>query len=478
MDQEARPPLPDDAVKHAIRTLADIAGFPCVFLSRPTGGPLDIVYGRDPAEWDCALFVAMAPSGRGAPFPPTDVCLDGDAVFFFFDGQDPSPPVARSSGGTVVASDIVLATHALITGQHETGMRKDRHGHPHVETSFLYRRNLLHIPIVNQYAALIRDAFPSLAPLPPWPDGKAYAVALTHDVDYPEMIRWIEALRYIAGGNFKLSELAGIVSGRNHFWKFQDWIDLENRHGVRSAFYFCGKKGSLSRYFLVAPDPFYDVASPKFREAISKLKKLGFEVGNHASYYAFRSAAAFIAEMETVEKSLGDKILGNRHHYWSLNHDYPAETAEIHDQAGLLYDTSICYERRAGFRYGIASPFRFYNSKSATPAGTLEMPTAVMDNHLFGYRRLSRFETPEREIGELLAQTRKVGGLFIADYHLRGLNETFFPGWGKTYQYLLEAITSDPLCHCATPAAIARHWIDRENKLRQASAHECDGAHQ
>ena len=261
--------------KHAIRTLANIAGLPTQFFSNSKEGPFDLAYSNNPSKVPCRVFIPISANKKNYYLNPAKL----------IEGR--------------VENDIVLTTYILISGLHELGTKRDAHNHHHIETSVLYQKKILHIPLINQYASLLRKTFASYNPLPIWPKGKTWAAAITHDVDYPQMIRWIEILRYLVThkGPRKLSVITDIVAGKNNFWKFQDWINLEIKNEVRSAFYFCGRKGSLLEYLIGIPDPFYDVCSEKFRTVINQLKENGFEVGLHASYNSFKSLAALKTEI-------------------------------------------------------------------------------------------------------------------------------------------------------------------------------------
>ena len=450
VDLRVNAPLTLSEAKYAIRTLADIAGLACHFVTNPKEDSINLVYSDKQNDIDCQLFIRAASSADNVNFV-----------------SDPSP------NNKIMDNDIVLATYMLISGLHERKMTRDKHDHHAVETSILYRSNLLHVPIVNQYGSTIRELFPSHNPLSLWPEGKTWAAAITHDVDYPQMIRWIEMLRYLIDkkGGSKLSVLTDIANGQNHFWMFKDWMDMEIRHEVRSAFYFSGRKGSLLKYLMGVPDPFYDVRSKEFKNIISHLKKNGFEVGLHASYNAYRSLNNFLEEKKIVEDSLAETLLGNRHHYWRINQDDPAETSFLHEEAGLLYDASICYERRAGFRFGIGTPYRLFHKHKKRTSKSLQLPTTLMDTHMSAHSMYNRFETPHAEIDSLLAETKKAGALFIVNYHVRMINDTFFPGVRRMFQKSLELISEDSECFCKTPIEIAQYWVTREKKIRDAS---CD----
>jgi len=344
-----------------------------------------------------------------------------------------------------------------------------------VQESFLYREKILHNPIVNQYSTILRDFFrASHNPIPLWPSNKKYAVALSHDVDYPEMIRWIEMLRYLVKHKkqSKLTTVMDILRGKENFWRFEDWVKLENRYGLKSAMYFCGVKGSLFGYFLKAPDPFYDIRQEQFKRVFDYLIRNGFEVGMHSSYLAYQSIERFLEEKKTVEESLREPIFGNRHHYWHMNPDNLSETAVMHEKIGLLYDSSICFAKRSGFRFGVCSPFHLYDPIRQGPVGVLELPASLMDDHLFKYFRLSYFNEPHFEIDALINSVKEQGGLFFIDYHVRGFNETFYPKWVESYQYILEKISKDGDFYSDTPYNIARICKKREEDIFRESKDE------
>lgn len=247
---------------------------------------------------------------------------------------------------------------------------------------------------------------------------------------------------------------------------------MEERFGIRSAFYFCGYAGTLLKYFIEAPDPFYDVTRQNFLDIIQMLDERGFEIGMHASFSAYRSADVFEKEMRIIEKALGKRIFGNRHHYWHFDQDKPWETAKIHETIGLLYDCSICFERRAGFRYGACAPFHIYDVENNSPVNCLEMPTTVMDDHLAGYAKLSYLGGYKDETKILIGEAKKAGGVFMTDYHARVLNKTFYPGWGESAEYIMDMIASDSDCYIDTPVNVAGKWRDFEKRLDENSLDE------
>jgi hypothetical protein len=461
-------------IKYTFRTLLNIAGLP-FFFNKDQKDSADIYYGKD-CIGDCILFIHMADIKKENIRRPIKVLKENDHVFLLFsDRQRKDHLLIRSNNNTCIWNDIILSSFYLLSGWDERFIHRDNKDRHIVQESFLYREKILHDPIINQYATILRDLFrASHNPMPVWPSNKKYAVALSHDVDYPEMIRSIEVLKYLGRYklNAKLSKVIDIFNGKENFWKFENWVKLENRYGLKSAMYFCGAKGSLLRYFLKAPDPFYDVRQNKFKGVLNYLVQQGFEVGMHSSFLAYQSIEKLLEEKNTVEESLGEPIFSNRHHYWHMNPKHLSETAVMHDEMGLIYDSSICFAKRCGFRFGICSPFHLYDPIQQREVKVLELPPSLMDDHLFKYFGLSYFGKPQFEIDALMNSVKEHAGVFFVDYHVRGFNKTFFPKWVESYEYILKKISEDNDFYSDTPLNIARYWKKREEDIMNESKDE------
>jgi hypothetical protein len=461
-------------IKYTFRTLLNIAGLPFHFIEG-SKDRADIYYGK-PYRNDDGLFIEIVDIRRENIERPIKVVKQNNHAFLLFtDSQREDNLLIKNNNKTCIWNDIILSSFYLLSGWEERFLHRDKNDRHAVQESFLYKERVLHDPIVNQYATLLRELFrASHNPIPLWPSNKKYAVALSHDVDYPEMIRWIEVLKYLAKYklNGKLAKVIDILTGKENFWKFEDWVKLENHYGLKSAMYFCGLKGNLIRYFLKAPDPFYDVRQDKFKGVLNYLVQNGFEVGMHSSYLAYQSIDRFLKEKTTIEESLREPILGNRHHYWHMNPDNLSETAVLHEKISLLYDSSICFAKRSGFRFGICSPFHLYDPIRQGPVEVLELPTSLMDDHLFKYFVLSYFSKPQIEIDALINSVIEHGGLFSVDFHVRGFNETFYPKWAEMYKYILKRINEKDDFYSDTPINIARYWRNREEDILHESKDE------
>lgn len=358
--------------------------------------------------------------------------------------------------------DLLGGLYWLLSGEGEAQAPRDRHGRPQPEG---LRASLLEVPALERCAAWLRRALGREdSYLPPWPEGRPFALALSHDVDYPELLRRVETLRTLARGSLGAS--LRTLLGRESFWQFPAWMELERAAGATSAFYFCGRRGSLLGYLLADPDPFYDVGSPRFQRLLSELEAGGWEVGLHASFAAREGVERFRQEKQRVESALRRPIEGVRHHYWNLDPERPEKTLRLHSEAGFRYDSSLGYETRSGFRRGTCSPFRPFDRDALEPLAIWQVPPSLMDDHLFGYAAGIAATERRARIDALVETVRDSGGVLCVDWHVRVLNETFFPRWGEAYRYLLSRVAD---AYVATPAEIARHWEEREQQLRAAS---------
>lgn len=402
---------------------------------------------------------------------PLGIHEQGGLGFLDFDGERTG--FSRDSdGGVHFHSDIVAGCYWLLTGAREGHYRRDRHGSAFLEGSALQKYGLLTRPLVSEYAAFLRAEFGRIGleaePLP-WTQGKTGAVLFTHDVDYPQIIRWIECLRLTRERGWRaLPSIRDVLSGRSHFWKFADWIGFEDRFGVAPTFYFCARQGSLAQYATGTRDPFYDVRAREFRELFDTLRASGCEIGLHASYNAFRSESHLADERRTLEEACGAPVLGNRHHYMRLNPLAPQETLARHEQIGLAYDSSLAFAYYPGFRRGICHPFHVFHPEDRRELGILQIPLAWMDDHFDRCLTINRISDPEETACGLLAAVERTGGIATVDYHVRGMNADFFPKYGPWLARFADRHLDDRLRYL-TPGSVARQFAAYERALERCS---------
>jgi len=182
-----------------------------------------------------------------------------------FEGEEPAQLSFVKGKSWICQHDIIFYIFWLVTGQEERHWVKNKHGHFDLSGTNFYRAGAPGLALASDIGLKLEGLFVNLgfpAPIQRWPNKKQAAACVSHDVDYPEVIRWLEPLRIISRQGIKgLSPALSVFAGKRNHWHFKSWIALEKKMQTRSAFYFTSRKGSLLRYALGTPDPFYNINS-------------------------------------------------------------------------------------------------------------------------------------------------------------------------------------------------------------------------
>lgn len=462
-------------VRWILRSLFVSLGYPWQ-LVRPDSDSCDLAYWCSEASAPRCRILVCADVNRWSRRDQVEfanaVEVDGLMAFRFSGESEPAGVAVNHAGAILVRHDFIFDAFWLASGLAEIGWSKRRFGFFQMDGSHLYRAGVFMRAPVSAFGTwLQRQLEPHMGPppFPRWPRGARCVACASHDVDYPEVKRLIEPLRLIArlGARGFVPALEVLIGRRDH-WHFGSWTAIEKEIGLRSAFYFVARPGSLVDYALGTPDPFYDVQTPKFRVLLSNLTRDGFEVGLQASYFAYQSLDKFLSEKRIIEEVAQSPIHGNRHHYWHLNPVDPEETLIIHEQADLLYDTSLGFEHCAGWRRGIVWPFFPYSHRLRRPVRTLQIQTVWMDDQLFGHADYNRPDASS-VLNALVETMIEQGGVFLADMHEYVFDRVLFPNWSDTYVGLFRSLSSRGDIYLDRPVNVARHWIYREARISNIS---------
>ena len=297
---------------------------------------------------------------------------------------------------------------------------------------------------LRRYAARVagRDEEELLGPLP------CPALHLTHDVDAvakTPAIRLKQAVfRLLAAGSALRSEGLGparamvvragrMLASRDDYWCFDRIRDLEERHGVRSAFLFHARAGwrGLAAAGL---DPGYCLSRPRVAGMVRGLAAAGYGVGLHQSFGSWADAGRMRAERGRLEQVLGAPVALCRQHWlrFAWDRTWPAQ-----EEAGLGLDYSLGFNDQPGFRAGAALAFHPWDPAGCRPRELIAVPTVLMDSHLHGGAPLSADERLRRMLA-VLEEVRLVRGQAAVVWHQQTFARDF--GWGEDYARLLAAM--------------------------------------
>lgn len=235
--------------------------------------------------------------------------------------------------------------------------------------------------------------------------GWTHAIICSHDVDFIPL-GYLSTLGRLAKNSLialqnSPTHAFGIAAravrfalgGTNPLRNDEQLARSEHTSGVTSSFNFIVHHGHRR-------DANYRIESQAVIALAKRLQSMGMEIGMHGSYTSLDTGDGLAREYEIFRKH-GFRPLGGRQHWLRFSLDRLMRALEM---AGALFDTSIGWQNRIGFRAGACFPFPPYNFAEERPARFLELPLVVMDQAL-----PPNAEEAFREVAKLLATSRMYG---------------------------------------------------------------------
>lgn len=345
--------------------------------------------------------------------------------------------------------DIIASSFFMVSRYEELVIDiRDHYDRFPARASLAYKEGFLDRPIVNEYVELlwgwIQSLKPELKRKSLWPDNKAFAVCLTHDVDRIRLYGFPFALLYIGARIVKHRKLKEAINmavdyikvlaklKKDPFDTFDYMLNIEQGLGSKSSFFFLAGKSRRD---------FADTVKRKsVVRLIRNLEKKGCEIGLHPSLGSYNNPQLMVDEKRELDKIVINNTYGCRQHY--LRFKVPV-TWNIQQEVGLLYDSTLSFADHAGFRCGLCIPFQPFNVLENRPLSIWELPLTVMEGSLQdpSYQNLPPEEAYE-EIIKLIVAAKKHGGVFVLLWH----NSSFdaysgWAGWKEVYDKVMEYIS-------------------------------------
>jgi hypothetical protein len=361
--------------------------------------------------------------------------------------------VADADGVVTISRDILRHVTDVAGAAAEQGSTaRDRHDRVPSTENPLVQVGGERVPIVTQTAAAFRESARRAAGarqfrvLAPWPDGRRWAAALTHDVDVVAGWPAFTALRLAELVRKKQLGLAGQVVGAAAGAVFDDptWrgvadvIAAERAAAVPSTwFVLCGTPtlGTMR-----AGDLTYRPESRAARRMLAAMVAAGDEIGLHGSFATMDGGAlVFDAQRRRLGNAGGVVAHGVRQHYLRMR---PGQTQRAMVSAGFTYDATYGFPDRNGFRLGSADVVPAWDAAAAQPLALDEVPLIWMDRALSKYQGV---EDPERWIDDalVLADTcRAANGLWVGLWHCNLTPALGYPGAPAAYMRLVTEIAT------------------------------------
>ena len=326
---------------------------------------------------------------------------------------------------------------------------RDRFGRVPSSENALVQQNIAGEPVVARAALQLRAAVKASASrrpvafLAPWPDGKRWAAAITHDLDVVDLWPVFTALRLAElarkgqlGRIARVLGSAALSVGRNPVQHgVEQLLSAERARSIVSTwFVLCGTPtfGTMR-----AGDLTYRPEGHGARRALRDLRERGCEINLHGSFETSDRHPLFAEQRRRLAALTESPVLGVRQHFLRMR---PGQTMRGMAEAGFRYDTTWGFPDRNGFRLGVGDVIPAWDGAGERPLDIQEAPVIWMDRALSKY---SGVEDPEAWIsdGVALAEAcREVAGLWVGVWHPNLTPALGFPGAPEAFAALLDRL--------------------------------------
>ncbi|NFG55203.1 hypothetical protein FC791_09135 [Clostridium botulinum] len=337
--------------------------------------------------------------------------------------------------------DIIQSSFFMIARYEEVllwdRVDKDLYGRFPSSESLAYKEGFLDIPIVNEYIEWLWNWIDSFnlgyTRKNIW--GKYdFAACLTHDVDTP--FKYIYSLKndiknlkikktVLAYRDIFLHTLSNIDYKKDSFYTFDYMKKIERKYNFTSSFYFMA--GGETSY-----ENFYKVDDKRIIKLIDKLNNDNCEIGYHYSFNSFDNLDKRKKEKDLLDKYTKDKKYGGRNHYLRFK---ASDSWRVSEEVGLLYDSTLSYADRAGFRCGICSPYKVFDITQNKKLNLWEIPLILMEGSLKDKKYMNlNCDNAFEEIKKKINIVKKYKGVFTLLWHNSSFDKESWTGWKKVFE--------------------------------------------
>jgi len=294
---------------------------------------------------------------------------------------------------------------------------------------------------------------------PVWPEGKPFAVCLTHDVDIVslysqrQIIRGRKAqlsmadtaskkIKSLLGFGVDLCRMAKHHGMKDPLFCYERWIEVEKEVGAHSTFFFWPGCKSITKphhtdcAYELDDHIIFDNQRCTVTEMMQEIDRMGWDIGLHPSWYSFDDADALKRQKDAVEKALGHEIVSVRQHY--LHYDCRV-TPKTQADTGFKYDSTLGFNDNVGFRFGTCYPYFLYDLKADKELPIMEIPLIMQDVAMLNPSKGMRLDgaTAFHYVIHLAACVEEFGGVFTLLWHPSHIIK---PGWWNLYIRILKCL--------------------------------------
>lgn len=346
----------------------------------------------------------------------------------------------KSETKIICGIDIFASSFFMLTRWEEyVNKKRDRLNRFSAIESLSFKNNFLDRPIVNEYIEMLWNMLIDLGYEIKRKERK-FELILTHDVDFlllsqtPKKVIIKTFLGDILKRkNIKLAfsffkdYLVSLFSKeKDPYNTFEYLMDLSEERNLKSHFFFMAKGQTIY-------DNNYSTKDKFLKEVILKIKNRGHHIGIHPTFNAYNDFEQLKKEKQELEKNLETKISFGREHY--LRFEMPT-TWQIWEDNNMLWDSSMGYHDKEGFRCGVCYEFSVFNILTREKLNLKENPLIVMDSSFVSYQQ-NNFDVVKTNIFSLFSKIKKFEGNFIFLWHNSSFNNREWNKFQKIYEEIL-----------------------------------------
>ena len=365
--------------------------------------------------------------------------------------RDAPPPPERGDGEVRVGRDVLTCVTALAGAGAEQSVRAtDRHGRVPSAENPLVRAGRERVPVLQRYAAQLRAAVQAVADrrpvrlLAPWPDGRRWAAAITHDLDvvagWP-VFTLLRVAELVRGGNVAragrvLGAAARAIGHNPVLAGVRALLEVERAAGLPATwFVLCGTPTPAT---WLQGDLTYTPESHSTRRLLDEITQAGHEIGLHGSFATTLDADRLRDERERLGRLIGGAPAGVRQHFLRMR---PGRTQAAMQAAGFGYDATYGFPDRNGLRLGVADSVPAWLGDGAATLETV--PLVWMDRALSKYRRVEDPNTWTADALALSTTCRDVEGLWVGLWHPNLVAALGYPDATDAWRRLLASLAAE-----------------------------------
>ena len=350
----------------------------------------------------------------------------------------------ESSGqkSIICGIDLFASSFFMLTRWEEyVSNKRDKLQRFSAEYSIAFKNSFLNRPVVNEYCELLWNLL-NHAGCKAIRKERHFTPYITHDVDF--IRRWngvSSLLRALSGDLLKRRNL------KLFFHNLKDFLytKLKLKNDPYNTFDFLmtqsERRGYKSHFFFIsAHEParqgiYYKLSDPVAIQLMKDIQTRGHSIGFHPDLNSFKDGERWKKELEQLKSFSPQEIVIGRQHY--LQFEVPV-TWQIWNDMGMVWDSTLSYDDKPGFRTGSCYTYSVYNFLTRKKLQLKEKPLIIMDKSLVMHHRGLSITQLEDMAKEIIDRVRKYRGDFVLLWHNSCLNIPEWENYKSIYLTILD----------------------------------------